>query len=67
MELGRVGTRLAERLAGIPHADGYEGKTLHWVLRGGGRSLPRRVSSEEARAGTRIIREDGKTWPWSPH
>lgn len=35
MELGRVGTRLAEHLAGIPHADGYEGKTLSWVSRGG--------------------------------
>lgn len=35
MELGRVGARLAEHLAGIPHADGYEGKTLSWVLRGG--------------------------------
>jgi len=65
MELGRVGTRLAKHLAGIPHADGHEGKTLCRVSRGGGQSLPQRVFSEEAQARACIVREDGKTWPRS--
>lgn len=58
MELGRVGTRLARHLAGIPHTDGYKGKALLWVWRGGEQPLPRRGSCKNTVQG--IVREGVK-------